>query len=33
MEKSKALLWINKAIAGLPKIDVFKNERDLISAL
>jgi tetratricopeptide (TPR) repeat protein len=33
MEKSKALLWINKAIAGLPKIDVFKNERDLISEL
>ena len=32
-EKSKALLWINKAITGLPKIDVFKEEKYLISIL
>lgn len=32
-DKSNALLWINKAIAGLPKIEVFKDEKALISRL
>jgi len=32
-EKSEALKWINKAIAGLPDIDVFKTEKSSISKL
>lgn len=31
--KSEALKWIDKAIAGLPKIEVFKEEKDTISKL
>lgn len=31
--KAEALKWIDKAIAGLPKIDVFKDEKELIEAL
>ncbi|EDP72137.1 TPR repeat protein [Flavobacteriales bacterium ALC-1] len=31
--KKEALKWINKAIAGLPKIDVFKEEKTSISKL
>lgn len=31
--KTEALKWINKAIAGLPKIEVFKEEKDLITKL
>jgi tetratricopeptide (TPR) repeat protein len=31
--KTEALKWIDKAIAGLPKIEVFKEEKDLISRL
>lgn len=32
-EKAEALMWIDKAIAGLPEIDVFKEEKVLISRL
>ena len=32
-KKSEALKWINKAIAGLPDIDVFKTEKSSISKL
>jgi tetratricopeptide (TPR) repeat protein len=32
-EKAEALIWINKAIAGLPKIEVFKAEKSAISKL
>ncbi len=32
-EKVEALKWIDKAIAGLPKIDVFKEEKASISKL
>ena len=32
-EKAEALKWIDKAIAGLPKIDVFKTEKSSISKL
>jgi tetratricopeptide (TPR) repeat protein len=32
-EKAEALKWINKAIAGLPKIAVFKKEKSNISKL
>lgn len=32
-DKAQALHWINKAISGLPKIDVFKDEKALISNL
>lgn len=31
--KTEALKWIDKAIAGLPDIDVFQNEKVLISKL
>ncbi|WP_178987569.1 tetratricopeptide repeat protein [Winogradskyella schleiferi] len=31
--KSEALNWINKAIAGLPEIQVFKDEKSAISEL
>lgn len=31
--KTEALKWINKAIAGLPKIDVFKEEKTEINRL
>ena len=31
--KTEALKWINKAIAGLPKIEVFKEEKASISIL
>ncbi|REG85195.1 tetratricopeptide repeat protein [Winogradskyella sediminis] len=32
-DKAKALVWINKAISGLPDIDVFQEEKATISAL
>ena len=32
-DKTKALEWINKAIAGLPEIEVFKDEKSAISKL
>jgi len=32
-DKTEALKWIDKAIAGLPKIDVFKEEKATISKL
>jgi len=32
-EKDEALKWIDKAIAGLPEIDVFKEEKNSISKL
>ncbi|MDB9755223.1 tetratricopeptide repeat protein [Winogradskyella sp.] len=32
-EKAEALKWINKAITGLPKIDIFKEEKKIISKL
>ncbi|WP_179354523.1 tetratricopeptide repeat protein [Winogradskyella vidalii] len=32
-DKTEALLWINKAISGLPDIDVFQEERTTISKL
>lgn len=32
-EKVEALKWIDKAISGLPEIDVFKDERSIISEL
>lgn len=31
--KTEALKWIDKAITGLPKIEVFKEEKDTISEL
>ena len=31
--KTEALKWINKAIAGLPKIKVFQKEKSIISGL
>ena len=32
-EKEDALKWINKAIADLPKIEVFKEEKSAIQSL
>ena len=32
-DKTEALKWINKAIAGLPKIEVFQDEKDVILKL
>jgi len=32
-DKTEALKWINKAITGLPKIDVFKEEKESIESL
>ena len=31
--KAEALKWIEKAITGLPKIDVFKEEKSSISKI
>lgn len=32
-KKEEALKWIDKAIAGLPKIDVFKDEKEAIEGI
>jgi tetratricopeptide (TPR) repeat protein len=32
-DKTEALKWINMAITGLPKVDVFKEEKDTIEGL
>lgn len=32
-DKAEAFIWINKAIADLPKIDVFKEEKEAINSL